>query len=323
MDTSPPGPPQRMYRIGYPFGRDSACWTRSADADVRSTWVAAPKDLLGRAASIFDSDNSSRWPAHPSTSQLPVDADMTDVEMSSLTPPSHRVSNLRAHLGDQNEDIADDSMSNADALPHSSSSKAARVDTAAAPSQHVRRKRSVLSRKGKRLAHLQSRELVPASRGMPSHEADEDDEYSDGTDDAEEDDDEDADDADSGVGRRRGTPSRIRSITKYAVNYIMPNSVSPLPHPPASSVSSAVHHMDKPELLLGYAQLVFNASILSTFLYLLYHVVRTVQKDVAEKVRAYEMGKCMFTGRRPSPATEPTSDDCDASVALLPSILMS
>ncbi|CDW98893.1 hypothetical protein [Sporisorium scitamineum] len=47
--------------------------------------------------------------------------------------------------------------------------------------------------------------------------------------------------------------------------------------------------MDKPELLLGYAQLIFNASILSTFLYLLYHVVRTVQKDVAEKVRAYEM----------------------------------
>lgn len=67
------------------------------------------------------------------------------------------------------------------------------------------------------------------------------------------------------------------------------NAVSPLPHQPMASAATAVHHMDKPELLLGYAQLIFNASILSTFLYLLYHVVRTVQRDVAEKVRAYEM----------------------------------
>lgn len=217
---------------------------------------------------------------------------MTDVEMSSLTPPSHRMANFRAHLSDPNQELADDSMSNADALPRNSSSKAPRTDASGAPSQHVRRKRSVLSRKGKRLAHLQSRELVPASRGHHSNEGDDDDGSSYGTEDEEEDDDEDVDESVHGLGRRKGTPSRIRSITKYAVNYIMPNSVSPLPHQPAAASSSGVHHMDKPELLLGYAQLLFNASILSTFLYLLYHVVRTVQRDVAEKVRAYEMGEC-------------------------------
>lgn len=214
---------------------------------------------------------------------------MTDVEMSSLTPPSHRISNLRPHVTDPNEELADDSMSNADSLARNA--KAVRSDPAAVPSQHIRRKRSVLSRKGKRLAHLQSRELVPVSRGAHSHEDADDDEETDGTDGVEDAEDDDGDETQDGPSRRRGTPSRIRSITKYAVNYIMPNSVQPLPHHPMASASSTRHHMDKPELLLGYAQLIFNASILSTFLYLLYHVVRTVQKDVAEKVRAYEMGK--------------------------------
>jgi len=205
---------------------------------------------------------------------------MADVEMSSLTPPSQRISNLRAHVADQNEELADDSMSNTDALAPTNASKLA-------AQQHVRRKRSVLSRKGKRLAHLQSRELVHSSRGSAQHEGDGIDEDSFGTEDDEEDDDDDAGDK----ARRRGTPSRIGSITKYAVNYILPNSVSPLPHQQTATSASGVHHMDKPELLLGYAQLIFNASILSTFLYLLYHVVRTVQRDVAEKVRSYEMGK--------------------------------
>ncbi|SPO22919.1 related to BRL1 - essential nuclear envelope integral membrane protein [Ustilago trichophora] len=258
-------------------------WQRGTEAPMDTSPPGPPQP------SIFDSSSAQAWSAQPSTSQLPMDIAMTDVEMSSLTPPSHRMANFRTHLSDPNEELADDSMSNADALPRNSSSKAPRTDASGAPSQHVRRKRSVLSRKGKRLAHLQSRELVPASRSHPSNEGDDDDEYSYDTDDEEEDDDEDVDESAHGVGRRKGTPSRIRSITKYAVNYIMPNSVSPLPHQPAAASSSGVHHMDKPELLLGYAQLLFNASILSTFLYLLYHVVRTVQRDVAEKVRAYEM----------------------------------
>lgn len=211
---------------------------------------------------------------------------MTDVEMSSLTPPSHRISNLEAPVGGQNEELADESMSNEDTHTQNVSSKAARVDLTGAPSQHVRRKRSVLSRKGKRLAHLQSRELATVSRGLTSNGGDDTGNDSYGTED-EDDGEEDGDEQ-----RRDGTPSRIRSITKYAVNYILPNAVSPLPHPsPSSPPGSAVHHLDKPELLLGYAQFIFNASILLTFLYLLYHVVRTVQKDVAEKVRAYEMGE--------------------------------
>lgn len=213
---------------------------------------------------------------------------MTDVEMSSLTPPSHRVTNLRAHVVDQGEELADDSMTNMEAHSNNASSRTTRTDAAATPPQHVRRKRSVLSRKGKRLAHLQSRELVPSSRGLPSNQSGNDDEDSYGTEESGEEDEEDDED----LNRRRGTPSRIRSITKYAVNYILPNSVAPISHQPMASSSSAVHYMDKPELLLGYAQLIFNASILTAFLYLLFNVVRTVQRDVAEKVRAYEMGKC-------------------------------
>lgn len=226
---------------------------------------------------------------------------MADVEMSSLTPPSHKFGDSRRHhLADAGPGLADDSMSDAaDAAPRSHSSKASRSDAAAqnsplaSTSQHVRRKRSVLTRKGKRLAHLQSRDLVPSSRGFGSHQDDfVDDGDSVGTEgeDVDQDDDDD-DDQGSRGSRQRGTPSRIRSITKYAVNYILPGAVSPLPHAQGGAASSAAsgHPMDKPELLLGYAQLVFNASILSAFLYLLFHVVRTVQKDVAEKVRAYEM----------------------------------
>ncbi len=227
-----------------------------------------------------------------------MDTDMADVEMSSLTPPSHKFGDSRRHLADAGQALADDSMTDAAdaAAARSHSSKASRSDAAAqnsplaSTSQHVRRKRSVLSRKGKRLAHLQSRDLVASSRSFGSHQDDfVDDGDSYGTE-AEDDDDEDDDEQGSGGSRQRGTPSRIRSITKYAVNYILPGAVSPLPHAQGAASSAASgHHMDKPELLLGYAQLVFNASILSAFLYLLFHVVRTVQKDVAEKVRAYEM----------------------------------
>ncbi len=167
---------------------------------------------------------------------------MTDVEMSSLTPPSHKV-NRPAQVTDQADELADDSMSNADALPNKGTSE---QTTGSAPAQHVRRKRSVLSRKGKRLAHLQSRELVPA-RGLTPTEADDDEPDSYGTeDDEDEDEDEDSD-------RRRGTPSRIRSITKYAVNYILPNAVSPIPpqHAAGAAASSSGHPLDKPELCLG------------------------------------------------------------------------
>ncbi|KAJ1029895.1 hypothetical protein NDA13_003134 [Ustilago tritici] len=255
-------------------------WQRGTEAPM-DTSPPGPPPL----ASIFDSNRTQQWSSQPSTSQLPMDTDMTDVEMSSLTPPSNKVTNLRAHVTDQADELADDSMTNIEARSNSASFKTT-------PSQHIRRKRSILSRKGKRLAHLQSRELIPTSRGLPPNEGDDLGEDSYGTeesDDGDEDEDEDEDGQQKTVSRRKGTPSRIRSITKYAVNYILPNSVAPIPHQPTASSPSGVHHMDKPELLLGYAQLVFNASILSAFLYLLFSIFRTVQRDVAEKVRAYEM----------------------------------
>lgn len=48
--------------------------------------------------------------------------------------------------------------------------------------------------------------------------------------------------------------------------------------------------LQRPETLLTYAQVLFNASILFVFLYLLFNVVWTIQHDVAQKVREYELG---------------------------------
>ena len=49
----------------------------------------------------------------------------------------------------------------------------------------------------------------------------------------------------------------------------------------------------RPEALLTYAQVIFNASILLVFLYLLFNLVWTVQRDVSQKVREYDLG--MYT----------------------------
>ncbi|WFD49392.1 hypothetical protein GLX27_004072 [Malassezia furfur] len=47
--------------------------------------------------------------------------------------------------------------------------------------------------------------------------------------------------------------------------------------------------LDRPEVFLTYAQVIFNASLLLVFLYLLFCVVYTVQRDVSQKVREYEI----------------------------------
>lgn len=48
--------------------------------------------------------------------------------------------------------------------------------------------------------------------------------------------------------------------------------------------------LERPELLLTYAQVLFNASIIFVFLYLLFSLVWTIQRDVSQKVREYELG---------------------------------
>ncbi|WFD01256.1 hypothetical protein MYAM1_004018 [Malassezia yamatoensis] len=47
--------------------------------------------------------------------------------------------------------------------------------------------------------------------------------------------------------------------------------------------------MERPEVFLTYAQVIFNASLLLVFLYLLFCMVYTVQRDVSQKVREYEI----------------------------------
>lgn len=48
--------------------------------------------------------------------------------------------------------------------------------------------------------------------------------------------------------------------------------------------------LKRPDVLLGYAQVIFNASVLIVVLYVIFSVLWTVRKDVAEKVRDYELG---------------------------------
>ncbi|KAK0547788.1 hypothetical protein OC846_004384 [Tilletia horrida] len=52
-------------------------------------------------------------------------------------------------------------------------------------------------------------------------------------------------------------------------------------------IGSGVHHMDWPELLLGHAQFIFNASLLMATLYLLFAIARTIQQDVEWKWLEY------------------------------------
>ncbi|WFD30629.1 hypothetical protein MSPP1_001650 [Malassezia sp. CBS 17886] len=73
-----------------------------------------------------------------------------------------------------------------------------------------------------------------------------------------------------------------RSMADVARSYLDGEKhVSP-PHANASV-------WDRPEMLLTYAQVIFNASILVVFLYLLFSMVWTIQRDVSQKVREYEV----------------------------------
>lgn len=46
-----------------------------------------------------------------------------------------------------------------------------------------------------------------------------------------------------------------------------------------------------PEWCLGMAQVAFNALLLFSILYVIYGVIQTLQRDVADKVREYELGE--------------------------------
>jgi hypothetical protein len=63
--------------------------------------------------------------------------------------------------------------------------------------------------------------------------------------------------------------------------------------------SNSASHSDKrhssmldPEWCLGMAQFAFNVMLLLGVLWLIFGVVRTLQRDVADKVREYELGEC-------------------------------
>lgn len=55
------------------------------------------------------------------------------------------------------------------------------------------------------------------------------------------------------------------------------------------SASDSAAFLLRPDMLLTYAQVIFNASILFVFLYLLFNLVWTIQHDVSQKVREYEL----------------------------------
>ena len=76
---------------------------------------------------------------------------------------------------------------------------------------------------------------------------------------------------------------------------------------PALSLGS----LPRPETLLTYAQVVFNLSILVVFLYLLLNIVLTIQHDVSQKVREYELD---YLGEMSSCEARYTSNRCGSDM---------
>ncbi|KAN0061632.1 hypothetical protein ACQY0O_006480 [Thecaphora frezii] len=266
MDTSPAGPRKRSI----------------FDAQSDAPAAFAPSSILASPAPTpppppFHSGAPFLFHCKPG---LQVHDTLADVEMASVTPPSNRTvdrTDPNAAWVDDHQDYT----TAGDAAAHDASpSKRSERPISSAAVHRVRRKRSVHARSSSRRRNGQ---MVLAHRSARGLDDDEDDQDRDDEDEDDDDDDEE--------GR---TPNRMRSITKYAVNYFMPSGFDggvPMAGRAKDGgvVVSGVDHRDWPELLLGYAQFVFNASILAAFLYLLFCVVRTVQQDVAEKVRGYEM----------------------------------
>lgn len=72
-----------------------------------------------------------------------------------------------------------------------------------------------------------------------------------------------------------------RSFSARARDYLQGRRIEGEPRPKL---------LERPEVLLTYAQVIFNASILVVFLYLLFCMVYTIQRDVSQKVHEYEIG---------------------------------
>ncbi|EPQ31782.1 uncharacterized protein PFL1_01114 [Pseudozyma flocculosa PF-1] len=282
-------------------------WFRGKEAPM-DTSPAGP-----RQPSVFDTpdpadmsiDSSSGGPLTPSKQPTPhLQEPLADVEMNTLTPPSNR---FQDHPNpNQDGTAAAPGPSSSSGWVDEGASSATRDPSpsrqrpySSAAVHLIKRKRSLQTKTGRMRRHGQ--QLVVARKsarnfdGQLSGPGDGDGDEDGDDDDDDVDDDDDDDDDDRSLGR-------IGPMTKNIVNYFLPGSGHPGAGPnhhhqqfgamaPSKGAGppSAVHHLDWPELLLGYAQFLFNASILAAFLYLLFSIIRTVQQDVAEKVRGYEM----------------------------------
>lgn len=69
--------------------------------------------------------------------------------------------------------------------------------------------------------------------------------------------------------------------------------------------------LPRPETLLTYTQVLFNLSILVVFLYLLFNIVLTIQHDVSQKVREYELD---YLGEISSCEARYTSNRCGSDM---------
>lgn len=96
------------------------------------------------------------------------------------------------------------------------------------------------------------------------------------------------------------------SLGRMAINYIIGGAREES----GSQTSRRNSILDRPDILLSYAQVIFNASILLVFLYLLFGLVWTVQHDVTEKVREYEIE---YLGEIASCSTAYAANHCGTS----------
>lgn len=97
-------------------------------------------------------------------------------------------------------------------------------------------------------------------------------------------------------GSASDAPKEGWSIVKSSADLVAAASlptkaVAPYRHAASAAVASQARSLlERPETFLTYVQVLFNASIILVFIYLLFSVVWTIQHDVSLKVKEYELG---------------------------------
>ncbi|KAL4402283.1 lipid homeostasis protein [Malassezia pachydermatis] len=118
-------------------------------------------------------------------------------------------------------------------------------------------------------------------------------------------------------GSASDAPKEGWSIVKSSADLVAAASlptkaVAPYRHAASAAVASQARSLlERPETFLTYVQVLFNASIILVFIYLLFSVVWTIQHDVSLKVKEYELD---YLGEIASCSSAYTANRCGSDM---------